>query len=80
MPIAYHTLCITILATHRQVQAERIGIDHVDVTRFGAAKRVNATVERFVGAYLDGDTGVFAVDRNYGGWTRWNLEGSRKFL
>lgn len=67
MPFAlrtYHTLCITILASHGQIQTERIRIDDINVTGFRATQGIDASIEGFVGVNLNSNTGIFAVDRN----------------
>lgn len=61
-----HALGVAVLAAHRQVESELVRVEHVVVARLGAAQRVDAAVERFVGAHLDGDAGVLAVDGNCG--------------
>lgn len=57
----YNALCVAILSAHRQVQAECIRVDDINVTGFRAAQGVDAPIEWFVGANLDGNSGVFAV-------------------
>lgn len=61
MPIAYHALSVTVLATHGQVKPEEIAVDHVDVASLRTAESVDTTVEGFVRADLNSDSGVFAV-------------------
>lgn len=61
--ITYHTLSVTILPAHGQVEPEEIAVDHVDVASLGAAKGVNATIKRFIRANLNGYSGVFTIDR-----------------
>lgn len=59
------SLSVTVLASHCQIQSELIRVDHVNVTRFGSTERVNSAVEGFVGAHLDRDSGVLAVDADW---------------
>lgn len=61
--ITYHTLSVTILPAHGQVEPEEIAIDNIDVASFRAAKGVNATVKRLIRTNLNGYSGVFTVNR-----------------
>lgn len=61
----YHALSVTVLSAHSQVQSESVRIDNVNVTGFRTSQRVDTPVKRFVSTYLDGDTGVLAVNGNY---------------
>lgn len=63
LPITYHTLSVTILSAHGQVEPEEVAIDYVDVASFRTAKGVNATIKRLIRTNLNGYSGVFAVDR-----------------
>lgn len=58
----YNTLCVTILSAHGEVQSEGIRVDNINVTCFRTSQSVDATVEWLIGAYLNSDTGVFAVN------------------
>lgn len=58
----YHTLCITILASHCQIQAEGVRIDDINVTGLGTAQSIDTAIEGFVGAHLDSNAGILAVD------------------
>lgn len=62
--IAYRTLCVTILSTHRQVEPEGVRIDDIDVTGLRAAKCVDTSIEGLVRANLNGNPGILAVNRH----------------
>ena len=62
---SYHALSVAILSAHREVESEEIAVDDVDVASLGSAKSVNTTVERLIRSHLNGDSGVFAVYRNF---------------
>lgn len=60
-----HTLGVAILAAHRQIESELVGVEDIVVACLGTAQSVNATVKWLVGAYLDCDASVLAVHRHY---------------
>lgn len=61
---AGHSLSVAVLPTHREIQAERVGVNNIDVACLRAAQRVNSSVEWLVGSDLNSDSRVFAVHRH----------------
>lgn len=59
---ASSALGVAVLSSHGQVQSEGVRVDHIDVASLGAAQSVDTSVEGLVGADLDGNTGVLAVN------------------
>ena len=60
-----HTLSVTVLAGHRQIQPEELAVADVDVAGLGATESIDPTVEGFVRLHLHGDPRVLAVDDNW---------------
>ena len=52
------------MPSHREVEAERVAVDDVDVARLGPAEGVDAAAEGPVSPHVDHDLGVLAVDRH----------------
>lgn len=61
------TLGVAVLSRHGQVQSESVRVDDIDVTGLRAAQSVDTSVEGLVGAHLDGNSGVLAVDSDWRG-------------
>lgn len=57
-------LGVAVLSTHREIESECIGANYIDVASLGTAQRVDSTIKWFVGAHLNGDSCVFAVNGN----------------
>lgn len=60
--VTYHTLSVTILSTHREIQSEQIAIDNIDIARFRSSEGVDTSIEWFISANLNGDSSVFTID------------------
>lgn len=58
----HRALSVAVLAGHGEIEAEPIGIDHLDVTSLRAAQSVDTTVEGLVSGHLHHDACVFAVN------------------
>lgn len=61
----YHTLRITILSGHREIETEEFAIADVNVTGLLTSQGIDTSVECLIGLHLHGDPRVFAVDRHY---------------
>lgn len=56
------TLGVAVLSGHCQVQTELVRVDDIDVARLRTTQSVNTSVEGLVGANLDGNTSILAVN------------------
>lgn len=61
------TLGVAVLSGHGQVQSEGIRIYDINVAGLGSSQGINTTVEGLVGADLDSDSSVLAVNSNWRG-------------
>lgn len=58
----HHTLCITILSTHGEIQSEEIRVDDINVTGFRSTQGIDTSVEWLICADLNCDPRILAMN------------------